>query len=114
MRPRGLGKKRAPEGRGRLTMRPRVLAKKRSLKDRLGMPPNLALQGSLYLLRVLQVCRDGRPGLLQERLQLRVLRAGNEGLVDGVEHRLMVGDLVVDVRLVERRTVHRCEGLASG
>ncbi len=50
-----------------------------------------------------EVCHERRPHLDEQRLQLGVLRTGNEGLVHRIEHGLVIRHLVVDVRLVERR-----------
>ena len=36
-------------------------------------------------------------------------RSGNQGLVDRIEHRLVIGDFVVDVGLVERRALERLQ-----
>src|SRR5687768_13222524 len=67
------------------------------------------LERALDLLGMLEVRDERRPHLDQERLQLRVRDAGDQRLVDGVEHRLVIRDLVVDVRLVERRALQRLE-----
>ena len=42
--------------------------------------------------------------LLKECFQLRIMRVGNQRVVDGVEHRLVVGHLVGDVGPVKRRS----------
>ena len=55
----------------------------------------------LNLLRHFEVGRDGRADLHEQRLEVGVLRVRDERLVDRVQHGLMVGHLVVDVRLVE-------------
>src|SRR5690606_811768 len=56
-------------------------------------------------LGMVQMSLDSRPHLLDQSLELRVLRARNEGLVDRVEDRLVVGHLVIDISLVELRTL---------
>src|SRR5207237_2277990 len=58
-------------------------------------------EAALEVLGVIEVRRDCRPYFLDQPLKLGVLGAGNQRLVDRVEHRLMVGDFVVDVGLVE-------------
>src|SRR5262245_37770576 len=67
------------------------------------------LERRLDLLGMLEVRDERRAHLDQQRLQLGVRGAGNQGLVDGVEHSLMIGDLVLDVRLVERRALQALE-----
>src|SRR4051812_32314597 len=57
-------------------------------------------EAALQVLRMIQVGGDRRPHLLDQTLQLGVLRARDESLVDRVEHGLMVGHLVIDVGLV--------------
>src|SRR5690606_29136823 len=66
-------------------------------------------QRPLQLLRVLEVRDERWPHLDQQRLQLGVLRPGNERRVERVEHLLVIGGLVVDVRLVEGRAAERPE-----
>src|SRR4029453_5525799 len=61
----------------------------------------------LNVLRVFEVRDERRPHFDEERLQLGVARTRDERLVDGVEHCLVIRDLVVDVCLVERRTFER-------
>ena len=58
---------------------------------------------------MLEVRHECRPDFDEEGLQIRVLSAGDQGLVDGVDHLLVVGDFVLDVRLVERCTFERLE-----
>src|SRR5262245_27129232 len=62
---------------------------------------DVLLEAGLDLLGMLEMRHEGRARLFQQGLELGVLGAGDEGLVDRVEHGLVVGDLVVDVRLVE-------------
>ena len=45
----------------------------------------------------------------EKRLQLLVARAGNQRLVHRVKHRLVIGDFVIDVGLVERRALQSLE-----
>src|SRR5262245_7437687 len=59
------------------------------------------LERRLDLLGMLEMRDECRAHLDQQGLELGVLGAGDERLVDRVEHRLVVGDLVVDVGLVE-------------
>ena len=54
-------------------------------------------------LRVLEVRHECRTNLLEQGLELRVLRVGDQSFVEGIEDGLMVGDLVVDIGLVEGR-----------
>ena len=51
---------------------------------------------------MLQVPHKGRPYLDNQCLQLLILGAGDQGLVDRVENLLVVRDFVVDVSLVKR------------
>ena len=57
----------------------------------------------LQHLGVLQMRDERRADLGDQRLQLLVLGARDQRLVDSVENLLVVGDFVVDVGLVERR-----------
>src|SRR5262249_11554645 len=52
-------------------------------------------------LGMVEVRYECRPHLDDQRLQLLVLGVGDERRVDRIEHRLMVGDFVSDVGLVE-------------
>ncbi len=54
---------------------------------------------------MLEVRDKRRPHLDQQRLQLFVLGTGDQRLVDGIEHLLVIGNFVVDVGLVERGTL---------
>ena len=63
----------------------------------------------LQVLGVLEVRDERRAHLDEQRLQLGVRGAGDQRLVDRVEHLLVVRDLVVDVRLVERRALERLQ-----
>src|SRR5213076_1834591 len=56
----------------------------------------------LHALRVLEVSDERRSHLHHQGFQLFVLRVRNQGLVERVEHRLVVRDLVVDIGPVER------------
>src|SRR5215831_4312096 len=58
-------------------------------------------QLSLYLLRHVEVRHERRPHLDQERLELSVLRARDQSLIQRAQHGFVVRDLVVDVSLVE-------------
>src|SRR5262249_55024949 len=58
----------------------------------------------LDLLGVVQVLNEGRSGLYQQRFELGILGTRYQCLVQGIEHRLVIGDLVIDVCLVERRS----------
>ena len=71
--------------------------------------PSLRLQA----LCVLEVRDERRPDLDQQGLQLGVLRARDERLVDRVEHLLVVRDLVVDVGLVERGAASASSGCVT-
>src|SRR5262247_3798400 len=59
------------------------------------------LERRLDLLGMLEMRDERRTHLDQEGLELGVLRAGDERLVHRVDHRLVIGDFVVDVGLVE-------------
>src|SRR5215831_7646580 len=50
-----------------------------------------------------EVCHERRPYLDQQRLQLGILRARDQRLVQRVQHGFMVGDFVIDVGLIEGR-----------
>src|SRR5664279_4092629 len=65
----------------------------------------LLAERRLQALRVLQMRHERRSHRDEQALQLGVLRARDQRLVDGVEHLLVVGDLVVDVGALERRTL---------
>ena len=65
----------------------------------------LAAKGRLHVLGVLEVRDERRAHLDEQRLELRVLRVRDQHLVDGVEHLLVVRDLVIDVGLVEGRAL---------
>src|SRR6476620_6317176 len=66
-------------------------------------------QFALQMLRMLQV-RDKRgPHLDEERLQLSVLRARNQGLVERAQNALVIRDLMIDVRPIERLVLERLE-----
>ena len=67
------------------------------------------LECGLQRLRVLQVTRDGRTDLFQQRLELAVRGTRNQCLVDRVEHLLVVGHLVINVLPVELGAVQRLE-----
>src|SRR5436190_12593018 len=71
------------------------------------LPPSLLPELRLELLRMLQVAVDRGAHLLDQGLQLGVLRARDERLVDRVENLLVISDLLVDVRLVERGALER-------
>jgi hypothetical protein len=53
---------------------------------------------------MLEVRHERRPHFDEERLQIRVLGARDQRLVEGVDHLLVVRNFVLDVRLVERRS----------
>src|SRR5207244_13018279 len=53
------------------------------------------LQRRLEFLGMLEVRDEGRPHFHQQRLQLCIPSAGDQGLVDRVDHRLVIRDLVV-------------------
>jgi hypothetical protein len=55
----------------------------------------------LQMTRVFEMRDKRRSHLHEQRLQLLVLRARNKRLVERVEHAFMIGDLVIDIRLVE-------------
>ena len=59
----------------------------------------------LDVLRVLEVRDERRTHLDEKRLELGVGGTGEQRLVDRIEHLLVIGDLVVDIRLVERRAL---------
>src|SRR5215510_11737246 len=59
------------------------------------------LERRLNVLRMLEVRDERRAHLHQQTLQLGVARARDQRLVDGVQDRLVVGDLVIDVGFVE-------------
>src|SRR5262245_6684203 len=61
----------------------------------------LLLQRRLNVLGVFEMRNERRAHLHEERLQFGVLRAWNQRLVHGIEHGLVIGHLVIDVRLVE-------------
>src|SRR5689334_16357589 len=71
----------------------------------------LLLERGLQLLRVLEVRDERRPHLDEQRLQLRVLGARDQRLVHRIDHLLVIVDLVVDVRLVERGALQRLQML---
>ena len=50
---------------------------------------------------------------LQQRLQLGILRIGNERLAQGLIDRLMIRHFVVDIRLVERCAIETSKLLRS-
>src|ERR1035437_8304357 len=50
----------------------------------------------------------------QQALQLGIVRRRNQRALERAVHGLMVGDLVVDIRLVERRAVELSEFFALG
>jgi hypothetical protein len=50
---------------------------------------------------VLHMRDKSRAYLDQQRLQFRILRTGNQGLVDRIDHGLVIGDLIIDVGLIE-------------
>ena len=58
---------------------------------------------------MLEMRDEGRTYLDQQCLELGVGGPGDERLVDRVEHRLVIGDLVVDVGLVELRSLQTLE-----
>src|SRR5690606_6901178 len=58
------------------------------------------LHAGLHHLGVLEVGRDNRADAFEQALELRVLGVGDERLVERIEDDLVVGDLVIDVRLV--------------
>ena len=51
---------------------------------------------------------------LQQRLQLGILRIGNERLAQGLIDRLMIRHFVVDIRLVERCAIETSKLFALG
>ena len=53
-------------------------------------------------LGMLLVALEQLQAFLQQRLQLGILRIGNERLAQGLIDRLMIGHFVVDIGLVER------------
>src|SRR5262245_66034474 len=67
------------------------------------------LERRLDLLGMLEVRDERRTHLDQQGLELGVRGARDERLVDSVQHRLVVGNLVVDVGLVELRTLQAFE-----
>src|SRR5687767_14836586 len=82
-----------------------------------GLFTNALLEFRLDRLGEVEVRNERRTHLHEQRLQLLVLHAGDQGLVDGVEHRGVIRDLVVDVGLVEGRALEPLElvdvGLAA-
>src|SRR5438128_2623168 len=60
----------------------------------------LSAQLRLHVLRVREVPLERRIGIDQELLQIGVLGGGNERVLHGVDHGLVIGDLRIDVRLV--------------
>src|SRR5687767_10805184 len=70
-------------------------------RHRIAVSTTALAQRRLDVLRVLEMRHEGRPHLDQQRLQFGVLRTRDQGLVECVDDRLVVGDLVVDIRLVE-------------
>src|SRR5512140_3490039 len=66
---------------------------------------------AVELLRVVQVRLERWRDLLDQRLQLRVLGVREERGVDRVQHLLVVSNLVLDVRLVERGALELLQGL---
>src|SRR5687767_4458991 len=71
----------------------------------------LLLQRLLNALRHLEMTVDGRPDLFDERLQLSILRARDERVVDRIEHVLVKRDFILDVRAVELITAQAFETL---
>src|SRR5687767_1974521 len=71
----------------------------------------LLLQRLLNALRHLQVTVDGGPYLFDERLQLAILRARDERIVDRIEHVLVKRDFILDVRAVELVTAQAFQTL---
>src|SRR5215213_11060753 len=74
-------------------------------------PARSALFGQrrLELLGVLEMRDEGWPHVDQQRLQLLVLSAGNQRVVQRIDHLLVIRDLVADVGLVERRVLQALE-----
>src|SRR4026209_241399 len=69
----------------------------------------LLAQRGLQVLGVLEVRRDRRADLLDQPLQLGVLRVRDEHLVDRVEDLLVVVDFVIDIGLVELGALQRLQ-----
>ena len=72
---------------------------------------------ALQHLRVLLMLAEQGEAVLQQRLQLGVVRAGNEALPKGVVHGLVKRNLVGNVGPVERRATQRAQrafGLGGG
>src|SRR5690606_20479206 len=62
-------------------------------------------QRRLQLFCMFQVRYERRADFDEQRLQLRVLRIGNQDVVQRVDHLLVVGDLVINVGLVKGRSL---------
>src|SRR5215472_3259 len=65
----------------------------------------------LHHLRVLEVGDERRPHRDEQVLQLRVLRARDQRLVERIDHLFVVRDLLLDVGAVERRAAQRLQVL---
>ena len=55
-------------------------------------------------LRVLQMRLEHFEAVLQERFEFRILSVRDQSGAESAIHRLVIRDLIVDIRLVERRT----------
>src|SRR6516225_7813590 len=66
-------------------------------------------QSRLDLLRHVEVGHERGPHLDQQRLELCVLGTRDQSLVQRIQHGLVVGDLVVDVGLVEGSAAERLQ-----
>src|ERR1043166_3220327 len=82
---------------------------RRSISAGVDSVKRLDLELGLGRLAHVEVRLERRPDLLHERLELRVLDRGQNRLADRVEHRLVVGDLVVEEGRVERLSALRLE-----
>src|SRR6516164_2353188 len=81
-----------------------------------GVPSGATLQFRLDLLCMIKVRDKSWPHLDQESFQLGILRTRNECFVHCLQHGLVIGDLVVDISLVEgtaAETLQRSEVLVA-
>ena len=61
----------------------------------------VAGDGSLHILRMLQVPQEQRLSAFKSGLEFRILGAGSQDTRYGVCDKLVVGDFVIDVKLIE-------------
>src|SRR5215831_2261666 len=81
----------------------RISAASQSRRPRRSSLGTALAQLRLQLLRHVEMCHERRSHLDQQRFQLGILCARDQGLVERAQHGFMVGDFVVDVGLVEGR-----------